>query len=705
MSLLEHTPLPRPAPAQPIDSPESFRSRLRELFLESFEEHHFSLETFFSLWFQTHGSGYVFVFKKNLRVTNIQFAELLALFRCHVSDRCTGARYKHLQFLAIQDFEETFRDVLVSFLEGSTPREDGVEQFVSLYAGLLERVIIVQPFFGSCTVFIPPHLALDLASVCAYSGYIHSCGRLVYLADIAKATTAQLLAALHGHVTSRPLPMGKKRKFIIYAHEDFDAGDDGGASVHDGLEKLRIYIDKFYIGGDRLADLPALVEKGLAEFITPVTVPDFRKRKTESWREPQTLWLVTDRSTSDSLEHPGANRYYICYEQLYKNENQFHIFDENKPAWRAPVTIPHTLVGAMINVTRPNWPAAEVIHVGEPFAGSGTVCIEALKYRELTVHSADSDPATALLTRDNLAFFSMSVRQLDNLLRDVEQLGESSLAEPRIFEAPVTRKALAAYNQALQLLDKLTRRRPLSGLDFDDEAIATLTRLGERGRFVFYLVLRAALRNESAFHRKSESWTSAFSRELAAMKRQVRRLRRVRQDQENAQRQGEVGDSGICTHAARFSTACSVNTNGARGGDRVEGARRRIHVADVRDLPADAFDVIITDPPYGFNSEATLPGLARLYADALQAMIRALRRRGQLVLCLPARAYTGRRTPAFIQPSFVTRQVSVQAEFLGRQSQALHYYPISPYLRQFRPPFYWESERALRRGIVHFIID
>ena len=706
MSLLEQTPVPRAAPPQPITSAETFRSRLRALFLECFDGSSFSMETFFSLWFQTHGAGYLFLFKKNLRVTNIQFAELLALIRCHFTDRRTTAGFTHLQFLTIQDFEDTFGDVLESFLSGDTAPEEAVDRFVTLYSGLLERIVIVQPFFGSCTVFVPAHLALDLFAICAYSGYVHSCGPLLYLADIAKATPALLLEALETHVQRYPLPNGKKRKLIIYTHEDFQQEDGDGASVRHGLADVRIYIEKFYIGGLRLVDLPGVVESRCPD-VTPVGVADFQKKKTENWREPQTLWLISDRAMGATLEHPGPSRYYFCYEQTYKNENQFHIFDESKPAWRASVTIPHTLAGAMLNVTRPNWPKGQAtIDLGEPFAGSGTLCIEATKYPQLAVDAGDKDSITPMLVHDNLHFFSMSSRQLEGLLRHLDQIEDGAFPKPRFIERGPTRRARLAYKHALELLDGLTKRRRLSDLEFDDPSLELLAKMGWRGRFMFYLVLRAALRNESAFFRGTEGWTSAFRRECQAMQRQIRRLRKVRQEQEALVKAGpqSANGNGVCSHPSRFSLACSISTQRA---DKPPLPRRMAscaQVRDVRDLPAGSYDVIITDPPYGFNTDEAPRELATLYSEALYSMIRALRTNGQLMICLPARAYTGRQTPAFIQPSFVTRQVIVQADIQGREAMAFQYYPISPSLQHFRPPFYWESDRSLRRGIAHFVI-
>jgi hypothetical protein len=119
----------------------------------------------------------------------------------------------------------------------------------------------------------------------------------------------------------------------------------------------------------------------------------------------RTIWLITDRPLVESTGVSGPERYFLCYDQLYSNENPFHVFDENKPAWKAHTTIPHTLAGAMINVSRPWWPEGATVKIADPFVGTGTTCLECLKFTETVTEGSDLDSSAALLMNDNLAFF------------------------------------------------------------------------------------------------------------------------------------------------------------------------------------------------------------------------------------------------------------------------------------------------------------
>src|SRR5262249_2650411 len=110
---------------------------------------------------------------------------------------------------------------------------------------------------------------------------------------------------------------------------------------------------------------------------------------------------------------------------------------------------------------------------------------------------------------------------------------------------------------------------------------------------------------------------------------------------------------------------------------------------------------IITDPPYGFNVESEVDQLANLYAKALEVMIRSLRDGGQLVFAVPDWSHTGRHLPSFTQKNFITHQVLIAAEKAKKEVFTTAYQAPQGKL-PIEPPYYWESERALRRAILHF---
>jgi hypothetical protein len=68
--------------------------------------------------------------------------------------------------------------------------EDALSQRISFvsdnYQQLLRNILVLNPYFGSATVYLPPDMNLDVKKICAESGYIHSCGRLIYVRNMTK---------------------------------------------------------------------------------------------------------------------------------------------------------------------------------------------------------------------------------------------------------------------------------------------------------------------------------------------------------------------------------------------------------------------------------------------------------------------------------------------------------------------------------------
>jgi hypothetical protein len=119
-------------------------------------------------------------------------------------------------------------------------------------------------------------------------------------------------------------------------------------------------------------------------------------------------------------------------------------------------------------------------------------------------------------------------------------------------------------------------------------------------------------------------------------------------------------------------------------------------LGDLSFLPG-VCDVIVTDPPYGFNTEINRSSLAALYDDFIPKLIRALRSGGQLVMALPDWSHTGRQVPYFLLRDFVVQQIYASAMQMGREVSVPRLFP-----NQFEGQgYFWESKRVLRRAIIH----
>lgn len=675
-----------------------FENKLIDTLTSSENDGKFLFSKFFSKWFREFGTSYFFLFKKNLKVTNIQFAELLALIRTHTKPKAEGCEpILGLQFLSVSEFKAAIFEIVNAFpCAGSESSGFQYNIIVNLYSSLLRRIIVIDSFFGSCVVFIPPHLKVDLLSICAYSGYIHSCGYNVFIRKVYKTKKEDFFGAIDKHLKSY-LKEGKRTFFSVYAHEDFTKFDREQASeLRYGLDDVKIFVEKFYMGQYPLV---AILKEMKEKYKKVLEIPNSGNDKTsqEKFREQpnadtsRTLWLIMDYSIGKEFRHPGEARYFICYDQLYINENPFHLFDENKPAWISHTTIPHTLIGAIVNITKPWWPSNGKVSLADPFVGTGTTWLEALKYSNVSVECGDIEPITPLIAKDNVTYFRAS---LDDL-----EMFTNILQQDTTFENNSNKLsykwAVGFLADLLEQEDSYSNKIPM----FSEQIVETLNSKTPLERLFVYVALRTHQRNFFAFSRKSIDWLTAYRMEADVLAGQLKNLHELK-----CRNQNKICQEGtISVFQGTYSLSCSFDLDSLLRFHDEKKVCSIIKIQDARRLEPKSYDVIITDPPYGFNTDDDPKELAELYAGVIRAMIYALKDEGQLVLCLPDWSHTGRQVPYFARKELITQQVLAIAEEAKREV-VNSAYAVPPPAEIFRAPFYWESERALRRAILHFRI-
>jgi len=654
-------------------------------------------------WFRVRGLAYFFLFKKNLLVTNMQFAELLALVRRFARSN-EGEDIRDLQFSTVNEFNRTVTEIVEGFERNAADPDARFKAIADLYLPLFRRTLVVTYFFGSCALFIPPGLELPLETICGYAGYVHSCGHNVYIRNAYKSTKAEFFGSLDAHV-ARHLAPSKKTFFTAYAHEDFTPHDRKLATdLRHGLDDVKVFVEKFYMGSEPLGSVIDQMRQKYPQLKIPEP-GDFRRthkklRSEKAIDQSRTLWLIVDHAIDASLRHPAEKFYFICYDQLWVNENAFQVFDENKPAWVNHTTLPHTLTGAMLNVTAPWWPRDDKpTVVGDPFVGSGTTWLEGSKYKLAEFDCGDNDEIAPLLAQDNLCFFSAPDSKLAewrSLLRQIDSDFPTAPA-PEALE-PISPESHRAYLWAGQMFDNLNPGPESDSYSFSQEFVEKL-RTQEQGltfRLFFYLCLRAGLRYREARRRHSINWKKAYLKEASVLCRQISQLLALRKKE----REGSHRES-LCFFTDDYSQGCSCSRTFL--ADRCKDIHPPIAVRDATKLPVGKFDVIISDPPYGFNTDADPAYLSHLYSDVITSMIKGLKEEGQIVIALPDWSHTGRQVPFFARKEIVTQQVLVAAEILQREVISGAYMAAAPG-NLVRPPYYWESERALRRAILHFRI-
>ena len=416
--------------------------------------------------------------------------------------------------------------------------------------------------------------------------------------------------------------------------------------------------------------------------------PSRKQRHLLTGRDHSLIFL-RDYGIKNNLRR-GETVHYVLYDQLLHNQNPCHIFEENKPGWSAPITAPHTLFGAMLNLPRPFLPSepSDQITVCDPFVGSGTTACEAAKLPNVKFEGSDISHLTPYLVRDNLHFFSLKLEGLkhwENQILEMENLSiklESSGGEGFI---------LNGASQDHHWVASYVRKRDLDHITIDEEELAkTLEPLKEVDRLIHYMALRFVLRNEGALLRGADL-SDNRARDIQELLDQIKgliSLRACKTTKGNGYLQKipwTISPAVVVDPKAFAKFKCKLSRLSAT--DQSWAARE------------NSYDVIVTDPPYGYNTQENLGELAMLYKEMIPIMINCLRPDGHLVMCLPERSYTGRKTYSFTHKKIVVREVLMAAKEKGFEvlTGAV---PTPGAL--YRPPYYWRSEKALSRSIVYF---
>ena len=394
----------------------------------------------------TAASGsYFFLFWKNLGVTNISLAELLSLIRTFSRNRKTGDQLL-IDFSSTKNYKSFFRNLWESIFlyipapsaTNSIPEfphdevERAVDALIKFHEEFFLRTIIVDSYYTSVVVHIPPSIRVDTRSVTVQSGYVHSSGAALYFRNIEKAEQRAIIEILSEYFALHP-----NKKFFItpYAAEFFSPFEhESSASIRNGLDGVRIQLGKHYIEQEQLLNflmrLEALFPQSLC---TPGGATDYSYERRISLRDGATsdctIWFVTDYGITIDDIHRAVHRsreiYIVIYAQYYFNNNQLTIYKERKPAWFQSTTLPHTLSAAMINIARHYSDLKRSVAIQlilDPFCGTGTTLFDAyVRFPGAAVVGLDSNPLVPLLVRHNASFFA-NAEEVPPLLSTIKSI-------------------------------------------------------------------------------------------------------------------------------------------------------------------------------------------------------------------------------------------------------------------------------------------
>lgn len=622
------------------------------------------VQQFCSNWFN-HDDATLVLFRKNALVTNIQFAEFASLVTLHV--RHPFSEQVAWQFQTARQLKDNLKEMLSIDWPDKSPKQRA-EHLAELYFEFFCRLLLLDDFRGSAILTTPKHVEVDREEICRQSGYVHSIGRLLVCSDIQAATVSSLTTAIRASLGDSD----QRRTLCVLSHEGHDASDrQYRNALRYGIDDLKLHADKIKIEGQSLRGiLSGWSEKFGDRFeISHSNCGldlDFEAGD-------RAIWMLSDcdHNFLPQQRSVNARRYVLLFEQEFRNRNPLLNFNEAKPGWVLPHTIPHDLAAAMINLTRP-W--TEETRFLDPFGGVATSALEASKFDAGQYLSSDIDQLSLQAAEDNIHFFGLDdaeqIAVLEYIKTETSQDGAalSPLQLMSNLRLPGTLLPFASF----QDLNKTGSR----------EAAKALSRETFERRLLIYLLRRAqapwALMTDPE-KQDTQAATQSFEAILGEFETAVRDSWRVVDDL-------APGD---------FSIAVKPHFDGMT--DII------CERADATLLQEDSVDVIVCDPPYGLNVKHEMAELGRLYAKFVQAAVGAVRRGGHLVICVPDDTFVAGRLPAFARPKFIVKQVLAEAD--ARSKTILPYQHGGGHRSHYRKhlaPFYWVANKSLRRQILHF---
>lgn len=646
---------------------------------------------------------YAFLFNQNARRTNMQLAEFISLIRQHIYVSDTRTKQSEIEFTTFEEIK-TFLTEVISHTNGECDKD--FSSFVDEITLFLNDKIIIEAHYGTASVFLPPHIDLDIALVCGESGYIHSCGDLLLLRNAEKVTESMFKDAILECINDFRT---EEDRFLLvpYCHEDFTHLDrESSPFLQHGLDDVKIHISKAYMGATKLYDLLEQIGEEQQSDLAIAPAGNFKK-SSEAFQEAfpdkiqNTIFLISDSDLVPGSRFPGSKKFYVLYLQQYKNNNVYHLYDENKPGWASHTTLPHSLAGSMVSIARPWFKEGGKPKIADPFGGSGTVFFEAQKISGIDCQSSDQAPIFQFTIEDNAKFFNLDRESLKKL-RD-ELSGFLNLNAISVDPTAARSRKETPEQRLIRVVDVV---RKWSGVcndnflslekgDLDDG----FRDLGDNqaDRLLAYVGLRASVRGLTDISRQTASWPTFFNRELSQLLVQI--------DNELTW----LGNARSHPHNSQMLLSRSAYSDSTRPRPpeiRHHDLLKTLHFdqADVINMPKDTYDAIITDPPYGFNTDEDYWPMAAFVRKMIDAMVLALKSEGgQLILAAPQMSFSGKGIMPFVRSDYLSREIVRACARLGRECvKPSVVLPAS--LSRLQPPYYWVAEKTLERRILHFWI-
>lgn len=630
---------------------------------------------------------YQFVFRCNHNITNIQYRELLELLKLHTKTK------RNEKYCIEYVTKDHMLEVVRGYMTDMCIANHEYNNIFSIEKDYQERflyTVVLEVYHTSCSVFVPKTLNMDLKKICSESGYIYMVGRLAFSLATVSASYVEIkesLQLIQKEVNRKAciLPFDKEH----FSYENMGFEDD---FKNHGLADLRIDGDKYYFQDISIANaIKRLFEdKDFSRWLV---------RESEYDENTDYYWIYREESFVDRKEKSALkcmneqNSFFQCVQARYINHNPCYLFDTDHPAWNNTL-ISHSFVCAMINIGRGSklsMPYEKRLKILDPMNGSGTVCIEALKFQEVTFCGGDISHLSSIMVNDNLIFFQMKNEILKKFTFTLKEYLIQIKKTDWFFDIDENFTKLSQRNQYAfeevfeELLGEFCNYLiKLENIEKNPEYIEYV------GRLLLYLYRKAFLKNEKKLLRKKEMSDfhvgSLLKKyvydEIYSFYCRVKQYLLLKENQDN---------HSLIPIMYPENIDCLI-----------EG----IDLQDFLKIwqnENNKVDMIITDPPYGVNTGEKEEELYRIYKTFIIQSLKCLKDKGQIIICLLSEMHQGQKTYNFIKREYI-EWLFRKTAYENNMELVVNDTEIREEEAIFCFPFYWESKRALKREVIRFEI-
>ncbi|WP_155984447.1 hypothetical protein [Thioalkalivibrio sp. ALE10] len=533
------------------------------------------------------------------------------------------------------------------------------------------ETLFVQCFQNSVVLSSPAVLFLE--KIISDSGYIQSCGELLFESPWYNVDSARLIDQLNR------CDMKTSRKFVFYTVEEFGLNTPS----REGVDGVKFFKNKHYIGNELASHFIARFQR---DHLAPNDVVD----RVAGYERPNTtadyesIFVIKDsiieNVSSFEKGHITNQQHIIAYHSEYKKENPVHILDDWRPFWPGQYTTPAVLATAALNLVR----ADESTLFVDPYSGSGGIGVAA---SSMGFHCALSDLVGAPGIRFNLAFYrdSRLRAQLLSRLRDLTEILKRSETIDSV--------------RLLQLAEEIRSAITTPLMHWNESLDQIVNRIDDFEKMDAFLLYRVFYFNRELLE-KAASVELILKRFVSTAQEFVKQVDRAFAIENKLPdpnrpllRRGKYGalTSGSPTSWGDFV----VSTISA---DQIHNTPSITRLAD-----SASRLVIATDLPYGVNTDIEENNfLNQLYADSFRSAFRLAARTQQkmisFVLFSLQAVKIGKPVPTSAFSNNVRLVLHKVANEFGCMSVK------SPFLDEV-PSYissegYWRSEKALDREII-----